>query len=208
MFEALAVIVGYLLGSIPTAYIVGRLVRGVDIRQIGGGNMGALNTARELSPAWGALVLAIDIAKGAGGVLIAKALGVERVWVYLAGFAAVIGHCWPAFLKFKGGKGAATGLGVLFALAPISFACIIPLTIGVIILTSNVTLGMAVGFLFYPLFLWVFDRPVSDIIFAVLIAIFLALRYLPTALKAAKKSGGAGSFIIEKNYKPWQSKRR
>ncbi len=84
MREALAIIIGYLLGSIPTAYIAGHLTRRVDIRKIGGGNMGALNTAREIGPAAGLVVLLVDIAKGAGAVLAAKYLEVSPIWVYAA----------------------------------------------------------------------------------------------------------------------------
>ena len=77
-----AIIIGYLLGSIPFSYIVTRLKMGVDIRKIGGGNAGALNTYREVGPAWGISVLAADIAKGAFAVLIAKWLGIDFAWVW------------------------------------------------------------------------------------------------------------------------------
>jgi glycerol-3-phosphate acyltransferase PlsY len=207
MLEAAAIIIGYLLGSIPTAYIFGRLVRRVDIRSVGGGNMGALNSARELGTGWGLLVLAIDIVKGAGAVLIAVLLGVSQIWLFLAGFAAIVGHCWPVFLKFRGGKGAAVTIGVLMALAPREFGCVIPLLLITIFVTSNITLGMAVGLLFFPLFLWIFGQPYSLIIYAVLIALFLAVRYAPTARRGIKQSASARDFLIEKNYKPWQSPR-
>jgi acyl phosphate:glycerol-3-phosphate acyltransferase len=204
---AAAIIIGYLLGSIPTAYIFGRLFRRVDIRRVGGGNMGALNSARELGPVWGLLVLLIDIAKGAGAILIAGLLGVGQVWVFLAGFAAIAGHCWPVFLKFRGGKGAAVTIGVFFALAPREYACALPLLLITVLLTSNITLGMAVSLIFFPLFLWIFGNPWSLIIYALLIALFLAARYAPTAVRGIRKSAGARDFLIEKNYKPWQSRR-
>ena len=117
-----AIVIGYLLGSIPFAYITGRLIKGVDIRQVGGGNMGALNVAREIGPLPGLMVLIADIGKGALAVLIANWLGLPLIWILIAGFAAVVGHNLPIFLRFKGGKGAATTLGVLFALTPGEFA--------------------------------------------------------------------------------------
>jgi acyl phosphate:glycerol-3-phosphate acyltransferase len=207
MREALAIIIGYLLGSFPTAYIAGYLTRSVDIRNIGGGNMGALNTAREIGPAVGLIVLLVDIAKGAGAVLAAKYLGVSPIWVYAAGFVAILGHCWPVFLKFRGGKGAATSIGVFFALAPAAFACSVPLIIGVVLFTSNVTLGIAIGIVFFPLFLWVFDQPFDLYIYVVIVAIFLLVRYLPTARRSLDKSSSTRDFLVEKNYKPWQTRR-
>jgi glycerol-3-phosphate acyltransferase PlsY len=208
MLEFAVILIGYLLGSFPTAYVAGYWVRGFDIRRQGGGNMGALNVARELNPAWGLAVLLVDAAKGAGAVLIAGSLEVTQIWVYLAGFASIVGHCWPVFLKFRGGKGAATAIGVFFALAPAVFAICIPVMLIVIFLTSNVTLGMTAGFVLLPLLLWIFDRPLNLIIFTILTILFLVARYIPTALKGLKKAGNIRNFIIEKNYKPWQTKRK
>ena len=206
--EALSIIIAYLLGALPTAYIAGRLKLGADIRQRGGGNMGALNATRELGLKIGVVVLLIDIAKGVGAVLIAKYLGVSQIWVFLAGFAAVVGHCWPVYLKFKGGKGAATAIGVFLGLTPVPIACSIPIALLVIGFTSNVTLGMGVGFLFYPLWLWLFDQPLEMFIYAVLMFLFLTARYAPTAARALKKARSTKNFLIEKDYKPWQSKRK
>jgi glycerol-3-phosphate acyltransferase PlsY len=154
------------------------------------------------------VVLLIDAAKGTGAVLIAGSLEVTQIWVYLAGFASIVGHCWPVFLKFRGGKGAATAIGVFFALAPAVFAICIPVMLIVIFLTSNVTLGMSAGFIILPLLLWIFDRPLNLIIFTILMILFLMVRYIPTALKGLEKAGNIRNFIIEKNYKPWQTKRK
>jgi acyl phosphate:glycerol-3-phosphate acyltransferase len=208
MLFALSIILAYLLGSIPTAYIAGRLTRGEDIRKLGGGNMGAANAARELGLKVGIIVLVVDIAKGAGAVLIAKALGVPQIWVFLAGFAAVVGHCWPVWLKFWGGKGAATSIGVFLALAPLPFLCAAPIAILVIYFTSNVVLGMAVGFLFSPLFFWILSQPADILIYSVLMFAFLLARDAPTIIKNFRKSGSLRDFLIEKNYKPWQTKRK
>jgi glycerol-3-phosphate acyltransferase PlsY len=109
----LIVILGYLLGSIPTAYIVGRVLKGADIRQIGDGNMGAANTFRQLGPKAGITVGIIDAGKGALAILIAQAAGLSLVAVLITGTAAVIGHNWPVFLGFRGGRGEATTIGVL-----------------------------------------------------------------------------------------------
>jgi glycerol-3-phosphate acyltransferase PlsY len=207
MFEALSIIIGYLMGSLPTAYILGRWTKGVDIRQVGGGNMGALNAARELGQVAGLIVLLVDVVKGAGAVLIAKAWGVGPIWIYLAGSAALIGHCWPVFLKFKGGKGAATSLGVCLALAPLPMLCALPFIVIVVLFTSNITLGLAAGIVGLLLFLWVFNRPLDLIVFTALLALFLGLRYASTAYRNYKKIGSLKEFLIDKDYKPWQSRR-
>jgi acyl phosphate:glycerol-3-phosphate acyltransferase len=207
MLQALSIIIGYLLGSFPTAYIAGRIKRGVDIRQVGGGNMGALNAARELGLVMGSMVLLIDIVKGAGAILIARFLGVSEIWVFLAGLAAVVGHCWPVFLKFRGGKGAATAIGVFLAVAPKEFAVCIPILVLVVLFTSNITLGMAAGIIFFPVSLWAFGQPFSVTIFVILMGLFLLVRYIPTARRNLAKAG-TRDFLIEKNYKPWQTRRR
>ena len=103
--EIIAIALGYLLGSIPMAYIVGHLKKGGDIRQMGGGNMGALNTMREVGMSAGIAVLIVDIAKGLVAVLIAGWLGLSPIWIFMAGFAAIAGHNWPIILGFRGGRG-------------------------------------------------------------------------------------------------------
>ena len=111
---AIAIASAYLLGSIPSAYIVGRLKKGVDIRQIGSQNMGAMNTFYKVGITSGLLVLAVDIGKGTAAVALARWLGVPPIIEMLAGTNAVIGHGFPVWLNFRGGKGGATLIGVLF----------------------------------------------------------------------------------------------
>jgi acyl phosphate:glycerol-3-phosphate acyltransferase len=208
MLEAAALILGYLLGALPTAYIAGRWKKGMDIRNMGGGNMGALNATRELGLPVGIVVLLVDIAKGAGTVLAAEALGLKPVWVYLAGSAAVIGHCWPVYLKFRGGKGAATAAGVLLALAPLPVVCAVPLVIIVVLFTSNITLGTAAGLIGVFIFLWVFHRPSDLKLFSAALSLFLAIRYTSTGYRNYKKTGSFKKFLIDRDYKPWQSRRK
>ena len=207
MLETLMLVIGYLLGSIPSAYLAGRWTKKADIRQMGGGNMGALNATRELGGLIGGAVLLVDIAKGAAPILIAKAVGVSYLWVYAAGLASIVGHCWPLFLKFRGGKGAATAIGVCVALAPLPLLCVLPIALMVIWFTSNVTLGMAAGFLFLPIFLWLFHQPLSLIIFTLIVMLFLAIRYYRTARHNFEKTGWR-DFLIEKKYTPWQRPRK
>ena len=109
----LSVVISYLIGSIPTAYIFGKKLKGIDIRKHGSGNMGATNAIRVLGKGPGTLVLLIDIAKGIiPTTIMADLLGTTDLWMRLVwGLIAVCGHNWTVFLQFKGGKGIATGLG-------------------------------------------------------------------------------------------------
>ncbi len=111
----LIVVFGYLLGSIPTAHIAGRILKRGDIRRIGDGNMGAANAFRQLGAKVGVAVGIIDAAKGALAVVIAQLANIPLPAVLATGVAAVIGHNWPAFLHFRGGRGEATTIGVLLA---------------------------------------------------------------------------------------------
>lgn len=115
----IGVVLAYLVGSIPSAYILIRLVKGIDIRTVGSRNVGALNTYSQLGPAGGIAVLAADAGKGALGFFLPAWLGAPE-WVSgLGAAAALAGHNWPIYLKFRGGKGAATVLGIGLALSPI-----------------------------------------------------------------------------------------
>lgn len=206
--EALAIIIGYLLGSIPSAYIAGRLIKGVDIRQVGGGNMGALNTVREIGTGAGITVLIADIAKGSITVLIAQWLGVPTIFAYIAGFAAIVGHNCPVFLKFRGGKGAATTLGVLLVLAPLEFALCLPAMLIVILVTSNVSLTITAALVLLPVIIWLFGGANSLIFYTLALALFQALRYMPTARRGWANASSKKNFIVERRYKPWQTKKR
>ncbi len=204
----IATVLGYLLGSIPSAYIVGRLIKGVDIRQIGGGNLGALNTARETGLLPGLAVLIADVAKGAAAVLIAQGLGLSLIWIFTAGFAAVIGHNWPIFLGFKGGKGAATTIGVLFALVPGEFAISLAIMVIVIIITSNVRLAITVGLALLPLIIWQFDDSGMLIAYSIALSLFLGVRILPGTREAMANVSDKKSLIFDREYYFWQSKKR
>ncbi len=119
----LVVIAAYLIGSIPFGYLIGRLVGKIDIRQHGSGNIGATNVGRVLGNKWGLLAFAFDLAKGLVPVALVTPALVGRQdanlahWQVVAGIATILGHMFPCFLKFRGGKGVATALGVVSYLA-------------------------------------------------------------------------------------------
>ena len=199
--------IGYLLGSVPFAYIAGRLKKGVDIRQVGGGNMGALNTMREIGTSVGLAVLLADIAKGLVAVLIARWLGLPLIWILVVGFAAVAGHNWPIFLRFKGGKGAATTIGVLLALVPREFAISFAIMAIVIIVTSNVRLAIAVGLAFLPLILWQLDGSGMLIAYSLALPLFLGIRSLTGFGEAVANIGDKKSLIFDREYHFWQTRK-
>ena len=146
---ALGILVGYLLGSIPSSYILLRLVRGVDIRTMGSGNAGALNAYQQLGAAAGVTILVFDVSKGVVAVLLPRWIGAPEWASYASAFSVVAGHTWPVFLNFRGGKGAATILGVGLALAPpLAAIALAPVVIAVLAI-RNVVVGVAVAFVLF-----------------------------------------------------------
>jgi len=138
--------IGYLLGSLPTGLVVGRLARGIDVRQYGSGKTGFTNVVRTIGVRWGALVLAVDLAKGAGPVVIARLLSDEPYVQAIAGLAAVAGHDWPVYVGFRGGRGVATSYGAALAMNPIASLAVLPAGIalvGVTRIMSVMSVGMA-----------------------------------------------------------------
>src|SRR5258707_11929752 len=117
----IVLVVAYLLGSIPFGLIVGKLFGGADVRKAGSGNIGATNVARVVSPLAGVLTLALDAAKGWAAVWLASRVthGAANLMV-IAGLLALVGHCFPVWLRFRGGKGMATAAGVFAALCPLA----------------------------------------------------------------------------------------
>ena len=110
---------GYLLGSVPFGLIVARAFKGVDPRQQGSGNIGFTNVLRVAGATPAAITLVLDVGKGALPVALARARGLDPIWSLAAGALAVVGHIFPAYLRFRGGKGVATGLGAVLAIEPI-----------------------------------------------------------------------------------------
>jgi glycerol-3-phosphate acyltransferase PlsY len=204
----LAIVIAYLLGAIPFAYIAGRLKKGVDIRDLGGGNVGATNTLREVGTIAGLLVLAADILKGVLAILIAQWLGVSIIIVFIAGLAAVIGHNWSIFIKFGGGKGGATVIGIFLALVPVPAAIAFGIMILTAFLTSNLRLSMMAGFIVLPFILWGFGEPGNIIAYAVGLPLIIGLRILPSLVRGAKDPQARKNLIVDKDYTPWQKKKR
>ena len=155
----LIVVLGYLLGSIPTAYIAGRLLKGRDIRQMGDGNMGAQNAFRQLGAKIGTAVFFIDASKGALAIIIAQAVSLPQLAILMAGVAAVIGHNWPVFLGFRGGRGESTTIGVLTTVITQPMLIVAGPTILALLIRKNVTLASVFLFAPLPLVCWWLGLP-------------------------------------------------
>lgn len=157
ILSVLSVVISYLLGSVSFSVLLAKGIKGIDIRQHGSGNAGATNTLRVLGKGPAALVLLLDIIKGIIAVLLGIWLGGDSEWVSaLCGIAAIVGHNWPVYFHFRGGKGIATTIGVMATLAffPTLYAGIIAIL--AIAITRYVSLGSLLLVLFTSIFLLVF----------------------------------------------------
>lgn len=167
----LTVIIAYLIGSIPFGYLIVRGKLGDDIRQSGSGGTGATNVSRRAGKAAGVFTLVLDALKGVVAVLVVRTVfagvGPYADWLAaVAGIAAIVGHIFPVWLRFRGGKGVATAVGVFVVLAPIALLCAGVLFVAIVALTRYVSLGSIVAAVTIPVFVWlqaVFVEPVADL---------------------------------------------
>lgn len=139
MSEVAAVVLGYLIGSVPFSYVIAKLRLGIDIRTVDIGNVGAGSVIRTVGLREGIAALAGDVGKGVASILLAEALGVGVLWILGAGFAAVLGHIFPLYIGFRGGQGVATAIGVFGALAPKAMG--VTLAVMGIVLLLNIRSG-------------------------------------------------------------------
>lgn len=151
----LLVVIAYLLGSIPFGYLIVRKKLGADIRQSGSGGTGATNVSRRAGKAAGVVTLVLDALKGSLAVLLAKGLAPNVDWlIAAAAIAAILGHMFPVWLGFRGGKGVATGVGVFSILAPFAVLCAGIIFVVIVSLTRYVSLGSIIAAATIPLFVW------------------------------------------------------
>lgn len=210
---AVSIIVSYLIGSIPTAYLVGRAFKGVDIRQVGSHNMGAMNTFYAIGFWPGMLVLASDVSKGIVALWLAYLTAMYLFVVegnmvipveMAAGIAVIAGHNFPVFLKFKGGKGGATAIGILaFLLAWINWVDVgsikLPIPLGDVIylasfliltlITRWPTASYAVSFIVFWLIAWFVYKDVGLFAYAIFVTAVPILMYIPRIKEIWHKSG-------------------
>jgi acyl phosphate:glycerol-3-phosphate acyltransferase len=199
-----SVIIAYLIGSVSGAFIITRVLTGKDIRKLGGGNAGARNVYRELGLAAAIPVGIIDIGKGIAAVLIARyVFTAPSVFWLLSGLAAVAGHIWPVFLKFKGGNGVATSVGIISVLFTRDLVIIVGIMLILTVITRNPILSLNIGLFSLPVLVLVFERSNhwfylwQSLTFSLLLLVIMTLNFLPTALAAISKAGNKNKLIEE-----------
>ena len=174
--------VSYFIGSLPTGYLVARIFRGVDIRTVGSGSIGATNVRRLMGQGWAVFVTLVDMLKGALALLLTVESASSDPWLLsLSALAAVLGHNYPVWLRFRGGKGVATTYGTMFFIWPYnSFAIVLmsgALWYAVMTSTRYVSLASMVSLLALPAFFWMLDAPLPFILLALLLALLAMFRH-------------------------------
>ncbi len=190
----IATVAAYLLGSVPTGYLVTRRLTGKDIRQLGSGNVGANNTYREVGKRAGIAVGVIDVVKG--GLAVAAAhwlVGVpffQPDFIVLGAAVAVIaGQMWPVFLGFRGGNGLGTSIGVIAVLLPVEMLVVILLVAAFTAMSRNLIFAVNLSLLLLPVATWVLGEDWRYTAFLGVIIVLMAVNFIPTARKAIAEAG-------------------
>jgi len=186
----LILLLSFLLGAIPNAYLIAKIFYRIDIRNCGSGNPGATNVWRSVGKIPGTLTFLFDVLKGFIPVFIARKIFPEPSLTYpmMAGFCAVAGHIWTPFLRFKGGKGVATGFGVFLGLIPIATFFALIVFIITLALTKYVALGSIAASISLPLFLYFLKRSPILIYTSIILAIIIIWRHKSNIKKILNKT--------------------
>jgi len=162
MLGLLSTLIAYLLGSVPFGYLIVRWQKGVDVRTTGSGSIGATNVMRSLGPVGFAATFVLDVGKGLAAVLLAaKIARNDPGCVAVAATVAILGHCFPIWLRFRGGKGVATGVGVFVALAPLQLVLVLLIFAVVVGIWRYVSLGSIVASAAFPILVYFLNQPPS-----------------------------------------------
>jgi glycerol-3-phosphate acyltransferase PlsY len=165
MIGPLTTLIAYLLGSIPFGYLIVRWQRGIDVRATGSGSIGATNVMRNLGVLGFVATFILDAGKGLLAVLLASKLTFQNpTWVAAAAFAAVVGHCFPVWLRFRGGKGVATGVGVFIAIAPLQVLLVLVIFAIVVAIWRYVSLGSIVATAAFPVLVYYMKHPPIQVV--------------------------------------------
>ena len=205
----IAIVIGYLLGSIPSAYLAGRLRKGVDIREVGSKNMGAMNVFYQVGPMEAVLVTLTDLGKGVGAILLVRWVSGNPLispfdfLTGLAGAAAIMGHIFPIFLKFRGGKGAATAIGILIFLMPWTVPFLFIVFAIALFVTRNPTYSYSLLLIVFPFvagFIYVdrYGEPLALVFYSIGLGVFLGIQYIPRLKEMHGKTGGDWRKVIKR----------
>ena len=166
--------IGYLFGSLPSGYIAGKWIANIDLREIGSGSTGATNVLRHVGKKAALIVFLIDVFKGMAAVLIAKNLNLEDSWQVITGLFALIGHIWPIWLNWKGGKAVATGLGLFLGLSwPVGMGCL-GIFLSILSFTKIVSLASITAAISLPILMFL-SFNINDISYPYLFVSFLSM---------------------------------
>lgn len=180
--RAAVILAGYLIGSIPFALIVARR-RGTDLRQVGSGNLGAANVMRTSGVTAGVLVAALDMAKGAASVWLAARVSDGAGLPAAAGLAAIIGHIYPIWLRFRGGKGVATACGVFSVLTPLAVPPALAIFAATVWLTKYISLGSVLASIALPPIAYALGSPAPAVLAAAAAAVIIVFRHRSNVLR-------------------------
>ena len=165
MIGPLTTLIAYLLGSIPFGYLIVHWQRGIDVRATGSGSIGATNVMRNLGVMGFVATFILDAGKGLLAVLLASKVTLQNpTWVAAAAFAAVLGHCFPVWLRFRGGKGVATGVGVFIAIAPLQVVLVLVIFAIVVAIWRYVSLGSIVATAAFPVLVYLMKHPPIQVV--------------------------------------------
>ena len=201
LFIVGVLICAYLIGSFPSAYLAGRFRRGIDIREVGSRNVGAMNVFYKVGFVTGLLVLAVDIGKGAAAVALARWLGVPMIVELFAGVAAVIGHSFPVWLKFRGGRGGATIIGILIFLMPWGIPFYLAIFGLSLLITRYPTLSYSVAFLCFPFVAWLIYHSGALVVFSIGILLLPVIKYIPRVKEMHSTGGSWRHVFLRRNFK-------
>ena len=176
MLIATSTLLAYLIGGLPFGYWFVRLISGKDIRTMGSGNIGATNVHRTAGGKAGVIVLLLDILKGFVAIFLAAYLTHnDSVGVALTAVAVMLGHCYPVFLRFKGGKAVACFIGVFLYLAPLALLAITVVFLATVALSKHISLGSIIGAALFPFALWLIYTPSQPILLAAIVSAALII---------------------------------
>ena len=182
----LALFLSFIIGSIPFGVLLGKM-RGVDVRSVGSGNIGATNVWRALGPTFGVLSFALDTMKGLAGPLLGRALLAGNTWgIAACGIAAVLGHIFSPFLGFKGGKGISTSLGALFGLVPWVGVFIFAFWGVALGISRTISIASIAACVALPLVALAFHSPTAYVCVATLMSVFALVKHIPNMRRLAK----------------------
>jgi len=182
----LSSLTGYLIGSIPFSFLIAKIFGKKDIRKVGTRNVGGSNVAKEVGFIFGVIATILDILKGIFSIILIKISGLSSPYIYFSGFFSIVGHSFPLFLNFQGGRSAATSLGIMLFLSFketfLSFLIFSPLFI-----FKEVGLGVILSFSILPIFIYFFKKDFSLFLFSIFVLLFLIFRRVSFIIEDIKE---------------------